>query len=138
MEKSQIIAKIYGYLVCLVAVITFLICITILFNAIIDHSDPMHADRNSYGTSATLVSFDTYKMDILKDTKTEGDSTKPSYMPDDKTLHTMYEAARNDKIQSTLHGINRNIVVDSLLIVICVILFSTHWFWMRKLAKKTE
>jgi len=138
MEKNQIIAKIYGYLVCLVAIITFLICITSLVNAIIDRCDPLHADRNSYGTSVTLVSFDTYKMDVMKDIKTEGDNTKPTYIPDDKTLHSMYEAARNDKIQSTMHGINRSIMVDSLLIVICLILFGLHWRWMRKLAKSVE
>jgi hypothetical protein len=135
MEKSQIIAKIYGYLVCLVAIITFLISITILINAIIDRCDPLHADRYAYGSSATLASFDTYKMDVLKDAKTEGDTTKLSYIPDDKTLHTMYDSALNNYMQSALHGINRNIIVDSLLIVICVVLFGFHWRWMRKLER---
>ena len=139
MEKTQIIAKIYGYMVCLVAVITFLICITDLVNAIIDHSDPMHAERNSYNSNPNLASFDIYKMDILKSTQKDEDITKKiSYLPDDKTLHAMYEAACKDKFQSTMHRINRNIIVDSLLIVICIILFGLHWRWMRKLAKNGE
>ena len=43
MEKSFRVAQIYGYLVCLVAVITFLISITQLVNSMIDLTDPIHA-----------------------------------------------------------------------------------------------
>jgi hypothetical protein len=133
MEKNNIVAKIYGYMVCLVAVITFLICITDLVNSIIDHGDPMHADR--YNSSSNLASFETYKMDLLKETKSEGDTTKASFIPDDKTLKTMYETAKSEKMQASLHRINKSIVVDSLLIAICIVLFSLHWVWMRKLSK---
>jgi hypothetical protein len=136
MEKNQIIAKIYGYMICLVAVITFLICITDLVNSIIDRCDPIHADR--YSSSTNLASFETYKMDLLKETKSEGDTSKATFIPDDKTMKAMYETVKAEQMQSSLHKINRNIVVDSLLIVICIILFGLHWRWMRKLAKAGE
>ena len=138
MEKSNIIAKIYGYLICLTAVITFLICITGLVNSLIDKGDPIHAERYSYGQSANLASYETYKMDILKDTKTTSDTSKSSFIPDEQTMHAMYDAAKAEKIEAALHNINRNIIVDSMLIVICVVLFGIHWTWMRRLAKKTE
>jgi len=134
MEKSQKMPQIYGYLVCLVAIITVLICASTLVYAILDLGDPIHAGYTPPGTPS-LASFDNYKMDILKSVPKEGESAKTAYIPDDQTLHAMYEAAKDDKIQFIRHEANRTIVIDSILIVICIVLFVTHWRWMRKLSK---
>ncbi|HUN65783.1 MAG TPA: hypothetical protein VMW43_06735 [Bacteroidota bacterium] len=132
MEKSQRMPHIYGYLVCLVAVITVIICVSTLVYAILDLGDPIHAGFTPAG-SPSLASFANYKMDILKSAPKEGEAAK-SYMPDDQTLRAMYEAAKDDRIQSVRHESNRTIVIDSVLILICVVLFVTHWRWMRKLS----
>jgi hypothetical protein len=133
MEKSQKIgAQIYGYTVCLVAVITFLISITTLVNAVIDLSDPLHAGWTPPGTPS-LASFENYKMDVLKSSQQGDDKSTSTYVPDDETLRGMYEAAKADKIQLSKHQSHRSIIIDSLLIVICLVLFITHWRWMKKL-----
>ena len=134
MEKPQRMPQVYGYLVCLVAVITVLICASTLIYAIIDLGDPIHAGFTPAGTPS-LASFDNYKMDILKSVPKEGESAKTSYLPDDQTLRAMYEAAKDDKIQRERHEAYRTIVIDSILIVICIALFVTHWRWVRKLSK---
>ena len=133
MEKPQRMAQVYGYLVCLVAVITTLICVSTLVSAIIDLGDPLHSGWTPPG-SPSLASFDNYKADILKSTPKESEAAK-TYIPDDQTLRAMYEAAKNDKIQSVRHESNRTIVIDAILLVICIVLFATHWRWVRKLAK---
>lgn len=133
MEKPQRMAQVYGYLVCLVAVITVLICVATLVSAILDLGDPLHSGWTPPG-SPSLASFDNYKADILKSTPKEGEAAK-TYIPDDQTLRAMYEAAKNDKIQSVRHESNRTIVIDAILLVICIVLFATHWRWVRKLAK---
>ncbi len=120
---------IYGYAVCLVAVITFIICIAGLVNAVMNLSDPLHAERD-YNKSPSLASFDIYKMDILTSSDKE-----QTFTPDDQTLLAMYEAAKSDKIQSVKHRAIRDIMVNSLLIIICTVLFLTHWLWMRRLNK---
>jgi hypothetical protein len=135
MEKSQKVgAQIYGYTVCVVTVIAFLISVTTLVNAIIDLQDPIHGGM-WFNQSPSLASFDNYKMDILKSLQKEDESSKASYVPDDQTLRAMYEAARNDRIQSVKHQSNKSIIVGSILILICLILFVIHWRWMRKLNK---
>lgn len=136
MEKPHRVAQFYGYTVCLVTVITFLISVTSLTNAIIDLGDPLHASQ-SYSREKTpsLASFENYKMDVLRAPQKEGETAKAAYVPDDQTLRAMYEAAKTDKIQFAQHQANRSIIVDILLIVICVVLFGTHWRWMRKLAR---
>ena len=134
MSKPNQMAQVYGYLVCLVTVITLLISITTMINAIIDLGDPLHAGYN-FDKSPSLASYENYKMDMLKSSQSNGDSSKSNYTPDDQTLRAMYESAKADKIQRERHEANRTIIVDCILIVICVVLFSTHWRWMRKLAR---
>lgn len=135
MEKTKKIgAQIYGYTVCLVAVITILISITTLVNAVLDLSDPLHSGWTPAG-SPSLASYENYKMDILKSLPKGEESAATTYVPDDQTLKVMYEAAREDKIQSVRHNSNKNIIVSSFLIIICIVLFVTHWRWMRNLSK---
>jgi hypothetical protein len=67
MEKQHRMAQIYGYTVCLVAVITFIICISSIIPSIMDLSDPLHAGGLfQFAATPSLASYDNYKMDILK------------------------------------------------------------------------
>ncbi|MCB2220263.1 MAG: hypothetical protein KQI35_07715 [Bacteroidetes bacterium] len=129
MEKQSKAPMIYGYAVCLVTVITFIICVAGLVNAVIDLGDPLHAERD-FSKSPSLASFENYKMDLLTSSEKE-----LSFVPDDETLRAMYESAKDDKLQGVKHRALRDIMVNGLLIVICIILFWTHWRWMRKLSR---
>ncbi|TKJ40083.1 hypothetical protein CEE37_10115 [candidate division LCP-89 bacterium B3_LCP] len=130
MEKRHKITQLYGYMICLVSIITFLIAMTAMVSAIIDLSNPFQS-RSSYSRSSgpSLASFDNYKMDLMISLK-EGQQ-----LPDDQTLKIMYESAKNDIIQNVSFRAKRDITVDIMIILVCLILFSTHWFWMRKLSK---
>ena len=125
MEKRSRIQQIYGYAVCLVTVITFLISLTSLVINIIDLGDPLHAERGF----ESLASFEIYKIDVLKSLQKEGES---SVLPDDQTLHAMYKDSKAEAIQAVLHRAHRSIIVESLLIILCGVFFSTHFMWVRK------
>jgi len=129
MEKQSKIPTIYGYAVCLVAVITVIISVASFVNAVIDLGDPLYAERN-YNKTPSLASFDNYKMDIYSASEKES-----AFNPDDATLHAMYEAAKADKIHSVKHRANRTMIVNGLLIILCVVIFTFHWRWMRRLSK---
>ena len=119
MAKSHKIgAQIYGYSVCLVAVITFLVAITMVMNAMIDLTDPIHSGWNPQG-SPSLASFENYKMDVLK-------SSPVGQQPGDQILQTMYEAAKADKIKSVKHQANRSFMIGGALILLSGVLFITH------------
>lgn len=134
MEKSQKIVQIYGYTVCLVALITFLIAISTLVNSVMDKSDPLHSGFTPAGTPS-LASYENYKMDILKNAPKENDATKISNQPDDNTLRAMYQSAKDDKIQSSLHDIKKSIMVETIMLVLSIIIFISHWIWMGKIMK---
>jgi hypothetical protein len=129
-EKVHRTQMIYGYAVCIVAVITFLISISVLVNASIDLSDPLNAYHSFNKTEPSLASFENYKMDLLKSPEKE-----LAYVPDEATLRSMYEAAKNDVIQKVKHESFRSIIVNSLITLIALILFIVHWFWMRRISK---
>jgi hypothetical protein len=136
MEKPHRMAQIYGYIVCLVAVITFIICLANIIPAILDLGDPMHAGSVfSMQGSPSLASFENYKMDILKSSSKEGEQKDQAYVPDDQTIRSMFEAAKSDKIQTARHQSIRTITVSSIIILVSIALFITHWMWMKKLNK---
>jgi hypothetical protein len=135
MEKSiRIVSQVYGYAVCLVTVITFLISITALFTAIIDRGDPLHSGYNQPG-SPSLASFENYKSDVLKSNQKSADKINEAYVPDEQTLKAMYASARDDKIQSAQHSAFKSILISSLIILICIVLFFTHWKWMQRMSR---
>jgi hypothetical protein len=127
METRNRVAQIYGYAICLVAVIVFLINLAAFISAMFDLSDPIHADPyRDQGPS--LASFENYKVDILA-------SLKPGQAePDDTTLQAMFEAARDDRIQSARLVARRTITISAILIVLSVGLFATHAIWLRRQA----
>ncbi len=131
-EKKSKMPPIYGYLVCLVAVITFLFCIASLVNAIMDMSDPMHADSYRPAGSENLASYDLYKLDVMKSLSDK----EGAYIPDEVTLKAMYEAAKDEKLNKVNHRSMNSIMVSGILIVISIVLFITHWMWMRRLRKR--
>mgnify|MGYP001615925577 CR=1 FL=1 len=129
MKKSKIITTIYGYAICLIAVIVVLICVSQLVFALIDLSDPIHSGWNSM---PNLASFENYKMDVLQAVKDKSDK-QSNFVPSDNVLRNMYKAARLDKINMEKHKANRDVVVNILMILISSILFFFHWRWMRKM-----
>lgn len=134
MEKPHRIAQIYAYTVCVVAIVTVLICVSALVSAVLDLGDPLHAGWTPPG-APSLASFDNYRADILKSAPKEAEAAKIGYVLDEQTLRAMYEAAKNDKIQNVRHESNRSITISTILIVICTVLFVVHWRWVKKLAK---
>jgi len=130
MEKSsKLVPQLYGYAVCLVAVITFLLSFTAMVIAIVDVDEPLHAGW-SFPVSPSLASYENYKMDVLKFTK--GDLVTTSYLPDDQTLHAMYDAAKAERVLKVKHQARQSVIIGGLLIIVSVILFVSHWLWMQK------
>lgn len=76
-----------------------------------------------------------YKMDVFRSLQKGQQSSTPGYVPDDEALRGMYEAAKADRIQSVRLQAKRTLTVNGLLIFVCIILFSTHWIWMRRLGR---
>lgn len=126
MKAKSKMTQVYGYIVCIIAIITFLISLAGLINSVIDSGDPLY----TWGDTNHLSSFENFKMNALSSGQNE-----IRFNPDDATLKLMYEDAKNHKIKRVQHQTKKSIIVNSLLIVISVILFVIHWRWMKKINK---
>jgi ATP-dependent Zn protease len=127
MEKKSKAHQIYVYAVSVVVIITVIICFIDLLNSIIDASSPLLA----WGEDRNLSSFQNFKMDALK-----SGQLNPDYIPDDDTFRQMYEDAKNNKIAKVKHQSTKSIIVNSIIIVFCLVLFVVHWVWMKRMNKK--
>ncbi len=129
MEKKRKAIQVYALIVCIVAIITFIISVSVLVSAIIDRTDPLLSGYSKYD----LSSFENFKMDKLGSFK-----ENQTYMPSDQELKVAYEAAKQEKIDKVMHDTLNSIVVTIILIIICIVLFFTHWLMMKKYGKADE
>lgn len=141
MEKSnRLIPLIYGYAVCLTAIIVTLISVSMIVGAIFTLQDPLRdASRHFFGPAYNLSSYEAYKIDVLSrngDTtvspKGESTTTTP-YVPTEEELRASYEAQREDQIASARHQATRDITNGIILLLIAAGLFFSHWRWLNRL-----
>ena len=127
MQSNQRGAKIYGYTVCVIAIITFIIALTTIVTALMNVSDPLYS---RYQNDSRLASFENFKVETMK-----AISKDAAYIPDEATLRTMYEDARSDTIAHAMHSIRNNIVASGISLFVAIALFLIHWTWMRRLSR---
>jgi hypothetical protein len=125
MEKRSHVARIYGYVVCLIAVITFLVCIGNIVAAAFDLSDPLYA-QGDFEEQRILSSFENYRINVL------GSLPQGQPAPDDESIRGMYEAARDAQIRAVRTQSMRSITVSGLLLVVAILFFIFHWIWLRR------
>ena len=131
--KPSLIAQIYGYAVCLVSVIVFLIAITGMVEAVFDLSEPL-SGRARYAGPERISSFEVYKRDFQTSRAVPRGPGEPAMeMPDDSALREIYAAERADRIGSARFEATRSLVRSALLLLAAAALFVTHWKWMTRL-----
>jgi len=153
-KSSKVVGQIYGYFICLTAIILFLTSVQSIVGSLVDLGNPRYA-ADLAGSS--LESFEKYKMNVLnslyaaKDKDNEkhtgsadGDPpaerarfAAPSYIPDDTGLRAMYEAEKTNRFDSARHAEWRRIVENGLMGLLSAGLFVIHWFWLRKRPRST-
>ena len=129
MSGNKSLIQIYAIIVNVVAVLTFLVCATNLISSFIDKGDPLHSSRSS----EKFASFEAYKLEAMRAVDKD-----QAYIPSDQELKSMYDAAVDDNTRRILHGINRSITVNGILLGVSVLFFAVHWVLMKKTARVEE
>jgi len=124
------VRAIYAYAVCLVAIITLLLSVSGLVSSVMDLRDPLHA--NDYRWSGhDLSSFEMFKVSVLTSPQRFGESTVPTWIPDDDTLRAMYDTARDEHSRNIVHDASQKLITHAILLVVSVLLFGVHWLRVR-------
>jgi hypothetical protein len=137
MEKTHIVPKIYGYAVCLASIIVTFIAVANIVSAAFDRIDPVNVRSYSYNIQTHNVSsFEAYKAEYQSNLGTfSGDKTSAVQNLSDAELRANYEATRESQISAVKVGSAKSMTMYGALLLVAIILFVTHWRWLRKLDK---
>jgi hypothetical protein len=142
MDKPHRFSQLYGYAVCLTAVIVALISGNNAIEAAFDLSEPAHA---SWGGRDIPATFEEYRAEqrqsVRSDAKPEPRTTVQN--PDgsmgslsDEELRRIYDAKRSDMIATQTFHAKRSLASSVLLLIASVALFVWHWRWLRGLREE--
>jgi hypothetical protein len=122
--------QLYGYTICLVAVLTFLFGTVNLVGAMLDSRELPYTP--SYVDGPSLVSLGAYKIDLLSRIGVEeGSEAAASFFPPDSALRRMLDAERLHRLALSHQTSRRTIVINLVLMMLAVLLFAAHWMWLR-------
>jgi len=133
MDKSNRIAQLYGYTVCLVAVLTFLISGSSFIESAMQRSAPLSGERFGYN-ALDYSSFETWKATregpaaiFNRDANAAARPPEP-----DSVLRPRYEAMRASAIENGRVRATQSMIQSGFTILVAIALFVTHWTWLRK------
>lgn len=130
-EKPNRVAQLYGYTVCLVALVMALMTTSSLINAAIDRANPLQSE---YGFGASLTTFEAFKATQQRERAMMGrpDALAPD-TASESTLRARYDALVADRAAGTRYRTSKAFVSGGVLLVLALALFLVHWRWMRRL-----
>lgn len=140
MPVSSRIAQIYGYAVCLIAVVTLLFAGARFVDATFDRANPLQSTDYRYGPyDAALTSFEAFRATYPRGTELPMrpvPSTAGEPSPGDTLttaeLRQRYEALRTERTVRVEYGAMRSLVKNGFLILLAIGLFLSHWLWVRE------
>ncbi len=135
MERPQRVPQLYGYTVCLVALITLLFTLPGIVDNLFTLSNPAQADGR-FGLGASLGSFEAYQASPgrgrgMAEALTGRDAVAEPPLSEEQ-LRARYEALRADQIASNRFDAQRALVRNGLLLALALGLFGSHWRWLRR------
>ena len=132
------IAHVYGYAVCLTAIIVMFFAIKQIIDAAINLSNPLRADLGGYSRMGLpLTDFELYKVEARRRPRLPmyPGASAPVIEPSDTAeaeLRRLYDAERAAAIDSARFRATRSLVANLLLNIFAGIVFGVHWRWLRQ------
>jgi hypothetical protein len=133
MERPNRVAQLYGYAVCLIAVIVFLISANSLAENAFTLANPLRGGGNRFGPEPAISSFEAYRATANRENRLNpsASGTPTVSPPSDSVLRARYEVLRADRIDQVRFDAERSLTTSGLLLLLCVVLFVLHWRWLR-------
>lgn len=128
MDQPRWIPQLYGYTVCLIAVITILISLNSVVNNVFEFAEP--------GMSREVTGeFGGRSLEACRQRYVHG-AARPggpavSAMPADSVILALCAEDRSERIVSVRHRALRSLVTSSLMLLVAGALFAVHWRWLR-------
>jgi len=131
-DRSDRIAQLYGYSVCLVAIVVALTSVGSLINDAFQYANPLQSQAYAYGGFRDLSSFEAFK--ATYELPAFGGRTPPPKLSD-AGLRERYDVLRSEHIASARFSAVQSMTVSAVLLVLAILLFGSHWRWLKNRAK---
>lgn len=133
-ERPERVPQLYGYTVCLIALIWALASVISIVENALSLADPGLRGSNEYGWEASVSSFEAFR--TTYDRARQFSAPNPSEAKLDTVpeaeLRRRYEALRADRVLRGRFEAQRHLVVGSLSLLIAAALFVFHWAWLKR------
>jgi len=133
MDQPRWIPQLYGYVVCLIAVITILISLNSLVNNLFEYSEPEMSREISgeFGGRSLEACKQRYTMRTGGPARPAEPSAVGADLPTDSVLMRLCAEEREDRVVSVRHRALRSLVTSTLMLLVAGVLFGAHWRWLR-------
>jgi hypothetical protein len=130
-DKPNRVAQLYGYTVCLIALIVSLVSLSSILGAVFERANPLQSE-GGFGT--VLTSFESYKATYRREQQMfdRGGATRPD-TASDVTLRQRYDALVANQISSTRYRTSKALTTSVMFLLIALGLFVAHWRWVRRI-----
>lgn len=134
MERPERVPQLYGYTVCLVAILVMLTSASNMVKQSFAVADPLASEDNFSWAEPALTSFEAYKATrnvTFPGATNDNREAVQRPEPTEPELRARYEALRADRVRSVRHQAQRALTSSGLLFLVAVALFWWHWRWVR-------
>jgi hypothetical protein len=155
MDRSNRVAQMYGYTVCLVSIILALFTAPQIVGNVFAYTDPLAAPRTDFSdgavASSSLTSFEAYRATQPRrvgrpamsraaagQAEPAGVDAAAADSTTDADLRARYEALRFDRITRVRFQAAQSLTTHVILLVVVGLLFLTHWRWLRRLPRADD
>jgi len=133
MERPSRVAQLYGYTVCLIAVVVFLASTNSLLENAFTLSNPLQSRESDFGIEPSVSSLEAYRATYDRERQLRGGAgvaVAADSVPE-AVLRARYEVLRSDRIQRVRFHAQRALATSTLSLILAIALFVIHWRWLR-------
>jgi hypothetical protein len=132
MERSDRVPQLYGYTVCLIAIVVMLVNVSAIVNRSFTLANPLMASGPFGWSGPAYSSFEAYKATVLFNPGPPMVAAPATPKPTDAELRTQFDALRADAITRNRLEARRELTESILMFVLAAALFAWHWRWVRR------
>jgi hypothetical protein len=135
-ERPERVPQLYGYTVCLVALIWALVSTGNIVESTLTLSAPAYRAGSDYGFEPSVSSFEAFRTSYDRSRRMmsmDSRDTKLDSIPEPE-LRRRYEALRADRIERNTVAARRSLITSVFSLLVAIALFVVHWRWLRRVS----
>jgi hypothetical protein len=139
-ERPERVPQLYGYSVCLVAVVVMLSSLSTLVNRAFSLADPLlGAPPEISWAEPSVTSFEAYRATLERAERfNPGAEARPREVVPEPELRRRYEGLRADRVTRASFTARRELTSSAVMLLVAAGLFWLHWRWVRSPERRLD